>query len=135
MGFRRGCQASPLPFQSESCLKSLRKEGQKRNVLFQRSAGVEVETAQIETVGGDLLLASVGTRRSIDRNLVCAFPMPLRRDPESYRPVRRILPDWGIPIVHQLITVVFEFLSEIVEHRPSLVTGRASQSIFSGECR
>ena len=61
--------------------------------------------------------------------------MPVRRDAEGDRPVRRVLPDRRITIIHQLITVVFKFLTEVVEHRPSFMAGRTAQAVLPGESR
>src|SRR6202035_1077594 len=54
---------------------------------------------------------------------------------EGDRPIAWILPDRSIAVIHQLIAVVFEFLAEVVEHRPRFVAGRATQAVFSGEGR
>ena len=57
----------------------------------------------------------------------------MRNNAEGDRPVRRILPDRSIPIIHQLIAVVLELLAKVVEHRPGFVAGGAAQTIFARE--
>src|ERR1700676_2233091 len=59
--------------------------------------------------------------------------MPDRNDAEGNRPVSWVLPDRGIPVVHELVAVVLELLAEIVEHRPRLMTRRAAQPVLPGE--
>src|SRR6266542_3874582 len=73
--------------------------------------------------------------RSIECNLICAFAVPERRHAEGDRPIGGILPDRRIAVVHELIAVVFELLSKVIQHRPCFMTSRTSQAIFSGECR
>ena len=55
----------------------------------------------------------------IDRDLAGAHPVPDRNDAERDRPIAGILPDRGIPVVHQLVAVVFEFLAKEIQHRPA----------------
>src|SRR5579864_9185086 len=71
----------------------------------------------------------------VNRNFAGADSMPDRRDAEGDRPVTRILPDRRIAIVHQLITVVFEFLAEVVEHWPRLVAGGTAETILASKGR
>ena len=71
----------------------------------------------------------------IDKHFVAAIAVPLRNNAEGDRPVRRILPDRSIPIVHQLVAVVLKLLAKVVEHRPSFVAGGAAQAIFPGKGR
>src|SRR5580704_11159340 len=59
--------------------------------------------------------------------------MPDRRDAEGDRPVGGILPDRCVPIVHQLISVVFELLSKVIQHRPGFVARRTPQAILASE--
>src|ERR1039457_7637336 len=61
--------------------------------------------------------------------------MPHRDHTESYGPIAGILPDRCIPVVHQLIAVVFEFLAEEIQHGPALMTRRTAQTVFSGKRR
>ena len=103
-----------------------------RKILFQRAAGVEIQAAEIEAGRSNLLLAS---RALVGRDQVSAHPVPDRRDAESDWPVARVLPDRGVAIIHELIAVVFEFLAEEIQHRPTFMTSGATQAIFSGEGR
>ncbi len=118
-----------------------RRQHIEREILFERAAGVEVETAKIEAGTRDALdccTSHHGTSRTIrrvgiNRHLAGAHAVPDRRDAERDRPVPGVLPDRGIAVVHELVAVVFELLSKVVQHRPGLMAGRAAQSIFSGE--
>src|SRR5260370_28498007 len=89
------------------------------NVLLQRAASVEVETAEIETRRGDPLLDLAAA--TVYDLFAFAYPMPARKDTKRHRPVSRILPDRSIAIVHELIAVVFEFLAEVIQHRPTFM--------------
>src|ERR1700685_2250128 len=93
---------------------------------------MEVETAKIETAGSDLLLPRRGLIR---RDLTGADPVPKRKDSKRDRPIAGILPNRGIPVVHQLIAVVFKFLAEEVQHRPAFMESRAAQAVLPGESR
>src|SRR5260370_14487370 len=104
-----------------------------REVLFQRAAGVEVETAYIKAGSGNPGDRRIGSGSGVNQDLASAHPVPNRQDAEGDRPVSGILPDRGVAVVHELIAVVFEFLAEVVEHGPGLVAGRAAQAVFSGE--
>src|SRR5580704_11639442 len=64
-----------------------------------------------------------GCRRCGNRDQVGADAMPDRSHTESDGPISRILPDWSITIVHELVAVVFKFLAEEIQHRPTFMTG------------
>src|ERR1700691_1621101 len=101
-----------------------------REVLLQCAAGVEIETAEVEAgrrelgFGGatspDYVTAAVIL---IDLDAVGANAMPDRSDAERDWPVSRILPDWGIAIVHQVVAVIFDFLAKVIEHGPAFMVG------------
>src|ERR1700686_1927175 len=112
-----------------------RREDIEGNILFQRAAGVEVETAEIETRRGDPLLDLAAFSAGVDGNFAGAYPMPDRQDTERYRPVSGILPDRSIALVHELVAVVFELLAEVIQHGPTFMTGRTAQAVFSSEGR
>jgi hypothetical protein len=100
---------------------------------------VEVESAQVKTRRRDALdrlspvEASGGVR--INLNLASAHTVPDGRDAEDYRPISGVLPDRSIAIIHELVAVVFELLSKVVQHRPRLMASRAAQAILPGEGR
>ena len=71
----------------------------------------------------------------IDRDFIDALAAPERGNTQSDRPVRSVLPDRGIPIVHELVAIVFEVLAEVIQHGPGFMTGRTPQSVFPGKCR
>src|SRR5947209_19998449 len=48
-------------------------------------------------------------------------------------PIRRILPDRRVTVVHELVAVVFELLSKVIQHWPSFMARRTAQSVFSCE--
>ncbi len=110
-----------------------------RDVFLQSSTGVEVEAAQIKAGTRDALDRRAARRRSgcvgVNLDLAGAHAVPDRRDTEDHRPISRVLPDRGVAIVHELVAVVFELLSKVVQHRPGLVASRAPQPILSGESR
>src|SRR5947208_16609540 len=94
-----------------------------RDVLFERPSSKYVETAVIEpserqpTQGG-------AAARSVVCDLVRTFAVPKRCHAERDRPIGGILPDWRITIVHQLVAVVFELLSKVVQHWPGFMASR-----------
>ena len=71
----------------------------------------------------------------ISSQLCLAFPAArsevMRRVIGQYR----ILPDRGVPVVHELVAVVFEFLAKVIQHGPGLMTGRTAQTVLAGEGR
>src|SRR5277367_3528472 len=98
---------------------------------------MEVETAEVEAGTLDALDGRAGKRSAgigIDQNFASADPVPDGKDAEGDRPIARILPDRGIAVVHQLIAVILELLSKVVEHRPRLMASRAAQAVLPGEC-
>src|SRR3984893_10491072 len=103
------------------------------NILFQSAAGVEIETAEIETRRGDPLFDLAAA--AVDDLFAFADPMPDRKDTEGDWPVRWILPDRSIALVHELVAVVFELLAEVIQHGPTFMTGRTTQAVLSGEGR
>src|SRR6266849_11176377 len=103
---------------------------QERKVFLNRAACQYVEPADVKAARGDLLLTGYGL---VNRHFVRAFPVPARRYTEGDGPVSVVLPDGRIPVIHQLVAVVFELLPEVIEHGPSLMTGRTAQPIFTGE--
>src|SRR5713101_7475498 len=86
-------------------------------------------------MGGELYFTCARPRRSINLCLVAAFPVPVGNDAKCSWPIRGVLPDWRIPVVHQLIAVVFELLSKVIQHGPSFMTGGTAQAVFPGKCR
>src|ERR1700751_4729050 len=93
---------------------------------------MEVETGQIKTAGRNFLGSGWGL---VGCNRVRADTMPDRGDAECRGPVGSILPDRRVAIVHQLIPVVFKFLTEEIEHRPAFMTSGTPQTILPGERR
>src|ERR1700676_2326613 len=102
------------------------------NILLQSAAGMEVETAEIETRRGDPLLDLAAFSAGVDGNFAGADPMPDRKDTERYRPVSGILPDRSIALVHELVAVVFEFLAKVIQHGPTFMTGRTAEAVLPG---
>src|SRR5260370_37123496 len=92
---------------------------------------MEVQPAYVKTRGRD----PGDSRPLVDRNLAGAHPMPDRDDAERNRPIAGVLPDRSIPVVHELVAVVFEFLAKIIQHRPGLMTGGAAEAVLPGERR
>src|SRR5579864_2629409 len=90
---------------------------------------MEVQPAQVKTRGGH----PSDPCPLVDRDLPCTYAVPDWRNTERYWPVPRILPDRGIPVVHELVAVVLELLAKIVQHRPGLMTGRAAQTVLPGK--
>src|ERR1700719_2680439 len=60
--------------------------------------------------------------------------MPVRRDAERHRPVRRLLENGGIAIVPHLVSVVFKLLPKRAQLRPRLMARGTWHAIFSCEC-
>src|ERR1035437_245923 len=103
-------------------------------VFLQRAAGVEVEAAEIETRRSDPLLY-LAAAAAVDGLFALADSMPDGNDAERDRPVSRILPDWRVAIIHELVAVVFELLAEEIQHGPAFMTGGATQAVLPGESR
>src|SRR5271167_4179276 len=74
-----------------------RRKQVERDVLFERSAGMEVEAAQVKARTGDSLdrLTAVEPSRGVGvhLDLAGAHAVPDRGDAEDDRPVGRVLPD------------------------------------------
>src|SRR5262249_33788814 len=102
-----------------------------RDVLLQRTASQNIEPAEVESGLGEPGYTAGG----IGRDLVRALPAPEWRDTQCDRPVGRVLPNWRILVVHQLVAVVFEFLAEKIEHGPGLMTGGTTQTVLAGKGR
>src|SRR5205823_14677428 len=102
------------------------------DVLFQRAGAQDVEAAVVKAAEGQPAQAGRASRRVIS-DFVGAFAVPEWRHAEGDWPIRRILPYRRIAVVHQLIAVILELLSKVIQHRPGLVARRTSQPIFSGE--
>src|SRR4029077_20742045 len=109
-----------------------RQNEQKGNILIERPARKQIQSAHVEAVRRDSLLTGWGL---IHCDLVRAFTMPARCDAYGHGPISIVLPDRGVAVVHQLVTAVFELLSTIIEHWPSLVTGRTAQPVLARESR
>ena len=91
-----------------------------REVLFQRAHGQDVEPAQVEAGGGDLLFSGGS---GIDSDFIDALATPERSHAQGDRPVGSILPDRGVTIVHELVAIVFKFLAKVVQHRKRFMAG------------
>src|ERR1700680_2012327 len=79
--------------------------------------------------------ARANSGSGVNLHLVGAFSVPVRNDAKGNWPIGRVLPDRSVPVVHQLVAVVFELLSKVVQHRQSLVAGGTSQAVLSGKGR
>ena len=83
----------------------------KGDVFVESPRSPDVQSAKIKAVSRDILIDLPKRRVARDRihHLVAAaFSVPLRCDPKSDGPVTRVLPDWGILFVSQLIASVPE---------------------------
>ena len=100
-----------------------------RNVLRQSAFGEYVQAAPVEAVLRHLPLSG---RCAVNRDAVGAHPMPLRRYAKRNRPIRRVLVNGGVAIVHQLVAVVLEHLAKGAQPGPRVMAGRARHVILSG---
>src|ERR1700752_2030500 len=67
--------------------------------------------------------------------IIRTLPMPLRSDSDRNRKIGRIARNRRIALVHHLIAVVAEHLTEVIELGPADMTRRARQSVLSSERR
>src|SRR6202022_4450230 len=115
-----------------------RRNESKGDVLVQSAEEQKIDSGEIEPGLGDRALDG-STRRiagnKVDRLMIGTLQMPLGRGSDRNRPIRRILPDWGVSIVPELVSVVAEFLSEAIELGPGCVTRRTREGVFSREGR
>ncbi len=105
---------------------------QEGNIFLEGTAAEDVQSAVTETGVGDLLLPGWAL---IGCDPVHALAAPEGRKAECDGPVPIVLPDGSVAIVHELIAVVFELLAEVIQHRPTFMTGRTAQAILPGESR
>ena len=118
-------------FEVESSRLVRGRNQQERDVLLQRAASQNVQSAKIESCGRQAGLAAGG----IGGYFVDALAAPERRHAQRDRPVPRVLPDGSVFVVHQLVAVVFEFLAEVIEHGPGFVAGGTTKPILAREGR
>src|ERR1700687_771175 len=108
------------------------------NVLRERAGGMEIEASPIEPVSSNLSL-SLRWRDcrwvGIDRDAIGAFTMPDGRDAEGKRPIRSILEDGSVALIHHLVAVVFEVLAKWTELGPGFMTGGARHAVLASERR
>ena len=64
------------------------------------------------------------SRNSVNRLVVCSLEMPIWGDPKRNRKIRRMLIDRAVAIVSQLVSIIAESLTEVIQFRPCRVTGR-----------
>src|SRR5258707_6844587 len=90
-----------------------RRQHVKRNVLRQSACGMKVQARPIKSVRSDLRFhLAANAARVVDSYAIYALTMPGWRDAEGHRPIRSLLKDRSVPIVHHLVAVVFELLAE-----------------------
>src|ERR1700720_2073665 len=66
---------------------------------------------------------------------VDAFAMPVWSDAERDGPVRRLLKDRGIAVVHHLIAVVLKVLAKVVELGPRFMTSGTGHAVLARKSR
>src|SRR4051812_17557160 len=97
------------------------------DVLGESAAGKDVDAGKVEAIRREMPVdrsACRVTRNRILRHATCAFIMPMRRDTHGDWPVRRVLINGGVAIVHQLVAVIAKVLPETIQLRPCFVTSR-----------
>src|SRR6266436_7034439 len=105
---------------------------EERNVFVQRAGGQDVQAGEVEPVRRNAL----HTRRGlIDQHFVCIFPMPVGGHAEADRPIRWLVENRSVFIVPELVTVVLEDLSEVIELGPSFMASGTGQSELTCERR
>src|SRR5271170_145966 len=97
---------------------------------------MEVEAAPVEAVGGHAGFGlAAGGGGAIYARIGFVLTVPDRCDAKRYRPIGGALINGGIPVVAQLVAVVFESLAEGAKHGPREMTGGAGQPVFPRERR
>src|SRR5882757_9641051 len=103
---------------------------EERNVFVQRASRQDVQAGEVEPVRRNAL----HTRRGlIDQHFVCIFPMPVGGHTEADRPIRWLVENRSVFVVSELVTVVLEDLSEVIELGPSFMTGGTGEPILACE--
>src|ERR1700704_490723 len=85
-------------------------------------------------MGGQLPLSSYAPcGRVCNVGAVYALAMPVRSDTKGDWPVRRLLKNGSVAVVHHLVAVVLECLAKVIQFGPSLVTGRTGHTVLACE--
>ena len=134
---RKGCPVAPLPSRSEMTPWHPKRAARRRTRFFSSVPPVW-KSRPLSQIHDEVTLCSTGALvpspvTESTEHFVAAFAVPVGRNTKGDGPVGGVLPDWRIPIIHQLVAVVLELLPEVIEHRPSFMASRATQTIFSGK--
>src|SRR6266403_1866174 len=105
------------------------------DVFCQCACGEDVHAGKIETMCGELALCGESGRGIGDVSAVDAFAVPIGSDTKGDRPVRRLLKNGSVAVVHHLVAVIFEGLPKIVELGPRFMTSRAAHAVFTSKGR
>src|ERR1700722_8259538 len=116
-----------------------RRQENERYSFVERPGRPQVHPGKIKSV---LLHRARDERRTrstagnrVDRQIICALSMPVRRYTKCDWKVARVLPDGRVALVAQLIAIVAKHLPEVIQLRPRVMTCRTRQSILSREGR
>src|ERR1700757_1186136 len=111
-----------------------RRQYLERDVLGKRSRSPDVQAGKIKPVGRDALF-ELRTIRLVDRHFVRVFQMPLWRYAEGNREISGVLIDRQILIITQLIPIVLERDTKVIQKRPTDMACRTGKTVLSRERR